>query len=224
MFSEPKNPKKKAPQWNISEDKVFEFAEFKQLRKTCKNLKRQGIKDEIFSLVRDWLTIELGLYTGLRVEEMTLLKIKDLLVSGEHSSVFVRKGKGEKQRNVRISCFFKQECREFLKIREQFGLTNNDEDFILTSAKGKNLTTRALQKAFKRCAKKAGLPDRYSIHNMRHTYSTYLLQASGDVRLVQLQLGHASLLTTQKYLWLIERSTKLAVENLYRFPSKINKL
>ena len=78
------------------------------------------------------------------------------------------------------------------------------------------MTTRAIQKAFKRCAKQAGLPGHYSIHCLRHTYACLLLQASNwNIRLVQKQLGHSKITTTQVYADVMLPEIKRALDKLY---------
>jgi len=209
-------PKKKSYEWILSEKKVLLKAEIKRLRKFCKRLRREGIKKEKFFLVRDWFMVELGLFSGLRVEEMTDLKIKDMSITDRHASIFVRNGKGGKKRTVWINNKLKRTCNKFLKLRERFRLDNGSEQFLLTSNKGKRLTTRALQKQFKRCIEFANLPSHYSIHCLRHTYGTYLLKASRNLKLVMKQLGHSTIKTTEIYIGLIEKDTKHALKMLYR--------
>lgn len=74
------------------------------------------------------------------------------------------------------------------------------------------MTTRALQKAFKRAARRAGLSERYSVHSLRHTYATHLLRASGyNLRLVQRQLGHSRITTTQVYADVLAEDARKAM-------------
>jgi len=206
----------KSFEWVISEDKVLPRDEIVKLIKFCHKLKSKGIRKNRFCLVRDWFMVELGLFTGLRVEEMVELQVKDVLIDNSHASIIVRHGKGSRKRAVWINHVFKQSCSEFLKIREKFGLNNDEEQFLLTSQKGKPLTKRALQKRFKMCIQKANLPAHYSIHCLRHTYGTFLLRASGNLKMVKEQLGHASIKTTEVYISLIEEDTKQALKNLYK--------
>jgi site-specific recombinase XerC len=87
---------------------------------------------------------------------------------------------------------------------------------LASSNTGKHFTTRAIQKAFKRCAERAGLPARYSIHCLRHTYACFLLKASNwNIRLVQKQLGHSRIETTQVYADVMLPDIKNALEKLY---------
>jgi len=69
--------------------------------------------------------------------------------------------------------------------------TGPSDPLFLSSNTGRHLTTRAIQKAFKRMAAEAGLSAHHSIHCLRHTYACQLYKASGyNLRLVQKQLGH----------------------------------
>lgn len=67
----------------------------------------------------------------------------------------------------------------------------------------------------KKLARKSGLPAHYSIHSLRHTYATLLYKASNyNLRLVQKQLGHASISTTTVYNDIMSEHTEAAVNNL----------
>jgi site-specific recombinase XerD len=161
--------------------------------------------------------VELGLNTGLRVQEMADLKCGDLLLSGNESSLVVRKGKGDKKRSVWISPTFKASCKFFLKWKQRQGHSVEPEAPVLTSVQGKSVTKRTLQNAFKKVARAAGLEVHYSIHCLRHTYGTHLLRAGGfNLRLVQEQLGHSSVRVTEVYTSLIDVDAKKAVGKLYK--------
>lgn len=213
-------PKKKSYTWVIREDKVLLKDEVIKLRHFARILMSLGIKNKEFFLVRDWFMIELGLNTGLRVEEMADIKTDDLCIENCHSSIFVSHGKGDKQRAIRISKEFKTTCKQFLKFRKDFGLSNEPSQALLSSRTGQPITKRALQKQFKSCIKQAELPEHYSIHCLRHTFATFLLKASGNLKLVQKQLGHSSIKTTEVYISLIENDTDHSLENMYRFKGK----
>ena len=86
---------------------------------------------------------------------------------------------------------------------------------VVSSLTGVHLCTRALQDVFKRCAKLAGLAEHYSIHCLRHTYACLLLKASNwNLRLVQKQLGHSSITTTQVYADVMMPGLKRALDHL----------
>jgi len=82
-------PKHKSFEWVLSEDKVLLREEIAKLRKYCRRLKLKGTRKNKFIPVRDWFVAELGLFAGLRVEEMVELKVKDVLVSEGHASIIM---------------------------------------------------------------------------------------------------------------------------------------
>jgi site-specific recombinase XerD len=209
--------KEKRFSWALDEDKYLKIYEVKRLRNVWKKARDWALKQGKTTVVRDWFMIELGLNTGLRVEEMANLKCGDLLIKKERSSIIVRKGKGGKKRTVWINSDFKQACLWFLEWKSKTGQRIDDQAYLLTHKNSNQLTKRALQKAFKRCIKKATLPNHYSIHSLRHTYGTHLYIASGhNLRLVQQQLGHSSVRVTEVYASLIGSDVKKAIEKLYK--------
>ena len=140
--------------------------------------------------VRDALIIELALGTGLRVSEMSNLKVEDLYLKRGQGSIHVKNGKGGKNRVVDIGSNLKKQILEFLDYR------NMNSPYLFPSERGEKMTRSGIQQIFKKWAKKAKIPSHYSIHSLRHTYATNLYKASGyNLRLVQKQLGHSSPLT-----------------------------
>lgn len=221
MNSEQNKPKTRKPfNWTLDESKYLNLDKVNKLRTTCQKSKALALRTP----VRDWFMVELGLFSGLRVEEMTDLRVSDLHIKEEESSLTVRKGKGDKSRTVYLKKAFKNECLSYLNWKQSQGQDIRSEAHLLTGPKDKRLTTRALQKAFKRCMKKAGLDNNYSIHCLRHTYGSHLYKASQyNLRLVQEQLGHSSIRTTQVYANLMDNDVKKAAENLYLRDEKTNK-
>lgn len=211
-------PRKKKKRWIVGEDKILDIVEIEILRHSCQQRKKQGIKEKKFYLVRDWFMIELGLFTGLRVDEMRQLKIGDIFIKGKRSSIIVQKGKGDKKRSVWINDAFKQSCREFIEIRQSFGLNNKPDCFILSESDNSSISKRSLQKSFKRCIRRVRFSEKYSIHCLRHTYGTFLLKASKNIKLVKEQLGHSSIKTTEIYINLIAEDRQEALERLYEEP------
>jgi integrase/recombinase XerD len=167
--------------------------------------------------VRDYFIIHLGLATGLRVMEIAALKCGDLFMDKKPSAILVRKGKGQKKRLVFFKGAFEEHCKQFREWKQQIGESLEPEaPLIVSSNTGTHMTTRAIQKAFKRCAEKASLYASYSIHCLRHTYACFLLKASNwNLRLVQKQLGHSRITTTQVYLDVMMPDIQDALGRLY---------
>ena len=167
--------------------------------------------------VRDYLIIHLALATGLRVMEIAALTCGDVFL-GDGCSVLVKKGKGGKRRLVFFNTAFREHGKEYLSWKERIGeSTEPDAPLLLSSNTGGHLTTRAIQKAFKRCASEARLPSTYAIHCLRHTHACALLKASKwNLRLVQKQLGHARISTTEVYADVMAPDIKKALERMYQ--------
>lgn len=199
--------------WALDESKFLKLNEVRKLRRYCEKQRKTGRAKS----VRDWFMIELGLNAGLRVSEMRDLKCPDLHLQSEQSSISIRKGKGNKLRNVRLSEYFRKKCKWYLGWKHKLNHCTTPDSYLLTTEKGRQLTKRALQKAFKRCMASAGLPKHYSIHCLRHTYGSHLYLASNhNLRLVQEQLGHSSVRVTEVYANLMNNDVKRAIEKLYR--------
>jgi len=202
--------------WIIDESKCFGIEEVQKLKKYCEELKTTGINNKNFTSVRNWFMIELGLNTGLRVNEMASLKHKNLLIDGVRSSIVVI-GKGNKKRAIWINTYFKETCQAYITYKNQFGYAIDDEAFLLNNNKGCKISKRALQKFFKLILEQCGLYPHYYIHCLRHTYTTFLLRASNNnYRFVQQQLGHSSIRTTQVYASVIEADRHKALKRLYK--------
>ena len=194
--------------WILTFDKFMSEDEVKALRKTleaaviiAKSKAHQGP-------VRDNCIIELALGTGLRVSEIAALKIEDLDLKRGGNSLIVRHGKGDKQRIVKFSSTLKTLIQEYLDYR------TSDSEYLFPSQRQDHMFPTAIQKVFKKWAKRSGLPSKFSIHSCRHYYASALLRVSKNLRLVQQQLGHSSPQTTTVYAFALDEEITVAVEKL----------
>ncbi|MFH2069322.1 MAG: tyrosine-type recombinase/integrase [Candidatus Omnitrophota bacterium] len=209
----PGKPKKSRFSWVLDETRYLNFEKVSKLRESCEKARGSALKKKQIIPVRNWFMVELGLFTGLRVCEMVNLQSADLHIQEEQSSLTVQAGKGDKPRTVYFSEAFKHECLFYLEWKEKHipGI------YLFANREGKQLSKRTLQKSFKKCLGLAGLESHYSIHSLRHTYGSHLYKASGhNLRLVQEQLGHSSIRTTQIYASLMDEEVKKSLEELYR--------
>lgn len=164
--------------------------------------------------VRDGFLVELSLGSGLRVSELSGLTCADLPL-GDPPAVVVRRGKGNKSRIVNVSSQLRGMAEEFVAWKRSRGEDVGPHAPVFQSCvTGRAMTARALQLSFARSLRRAGVRHK-GIHAARHTYATALFRSSRDLRLVQRQLGHASLATTQIYLSLFDEDVIEAVEGLY---------
>jgi site-specific recombinase XerD len=195
-------------QWIMSFEKLMSEDEVKALRKTleaaviiAKSKAHQGP-------VRDQCIILMALGTGLRVSEIAALKLEDIDLKRGGNSLIVRRGKNNKQRIVKFSSSLKTFIQDYLDYRL------SESAYLFPSQRQDHMFPTAIQKVFKKWAKRAGLPTRYSIHSCRHYYATALLKVSRNLRLTQVQLGHSNPQTTTVYAQVLDEEITEAVEKL----------
>jgi len=204
--------------WVLEPSKFLTKEEAKKLLETARDRAEVVFAKRRKIPVRDYLIIDLALSTGLRVMEIAQLDCDDVFIRDGISSLLVRNGKCSKRRLVRFGESLKNHLNEYILWKQNVGEpTGPNDPLFLSSNTGCHLTTRAIQKAFKRTAVKAGLSSHYSIHCLRHTYACQLYKASGyNLRLVQKQLGHSSIHTTEVYADVMEPDIQDALRRLYR--------
>jgi integrase/recombinase XerC len=144
--------------------------------------------------VRDLAVMELFYSSGLRLSELTGLKLTDLdLPSGQVRVL----GKGNKERIVPVGRFARQALQAWLAQRAT--LAAADEPTVFVGRNGRALSNRTVQHRLAAKARAAGLPQHLHPHMLRHSFATHLLESSRDLRAVQELLGHANISTTQMY-------------------------
>ena len=203
--------------WVLDRSKYLSQREAKRLLKIARHLAETGLLYSHRTPVQDYFIIHLALETGLRVMEISQLNCGDIRVDERTGSLIVRKGKGGRKRLVRFNSEFKQHYDEYLKWKQAGNEPVGTNDPLLWSSHtGGHMTSRALEKAFKRVVAKAGLPEYYSIHSLRHTFACELYKASGyNLRLVQKQLGHSNSRTTEVYADVMDPDVTKSLEKLY---------
>ena len=137
---------------------------------------------------------------GLRVSELTHLKISDLFFEEGFLKVT---GKGDKQRFVPIGVntqkfinLYRQHWRSLIEIAEEH------KDTLFLNQRGKQLTRAMIFTIVKKLAEKAGIQKSISPHTFRHSFATHLLENGADLRAIQMMLGHESITTTEIYMHL----------------------
>jgi len=164
---------------------------------------------------RDWAILHVALDSGLRVSEICALQLRDVILDRAHASLIVRDGKGHKKRGVRIGSALCEHLARFIASKERAGQSTAGRAPLFVSSRGGPLTRTAVYRIFRKHADAVGIPRRFSIHSCRHTYASLLYRASDfNLRLVQKQLGHRSIQTTQIYADVLSEDAALAVEKL----------
>jgi len=146
--------------------------------------------------IRDRLMIETMYYGGLRVSEVRLLQRDDLefLRDPEDYRILVRGGKGDKDRYVCIPEHLA------IRLRDYLAQSNIDNPFLFLTRTGHRIASnRTIEYMLERYSREA-LGRRVNPHALRHSFAVHFLKAGGNLRTLQILLGHSSLTTTQIYL------------------------
>lgn len=165
------------------------FQEVKSILNVVHKKSSQGIRDKAI--------LELMYATGLRVSEISTLKVYDLNLEVQ----FIKcKGKGSKERLVPVgkkALFFLEQYLSEARPK----LSKKKEVYSLFLAQGARMLSRqSIWKMIKRTVSQAGInKKKVSPHTLRHSFATHLLEGGADLRSVQEMLGHANITTTQIY-------------------------
>lgn len=134
---------------------------------------------------------------GLRVSELTNLKISDLYFDEGFIKVT---GKGDKQRLVPIGSSTEKYINIYRKeVRVHQKIDPKAKDTLFLNQHGRQLTRAMIFTIVKRLTEKAGIRKTISPHTFRHSFATHLLENGADLRAIQQMLGHESITTTEVY-------------------------
>lgn len=160
--------------------------------------------------IRDAFILELLYVSGIRVSELTNIKISDI---DDNENKIKIMGKGNKERIV----FYGTRCRcllnKYLSIRNQFLKCPND--YLVLSNTGRKINPREIRNIINRIKLKAGVDMNISPHTFRHTFATHMLNEGADLRSVQELLGHENLSTTQIYTHLTNEKLRRTYLNTH---------
>ncbi|ERJ77106.1 tyrosine recombinase XerD [Prevotella melaninogenica] len=165
---------------------------------------------------RNRAIIEVLFSCGLRVSELTNLKLSNLYVEEQYIRVM---GKGSKERLVPISPRALDELNYWFADRNVMKIKPGEEDYVFLNRRGHHLTRTMILIMIKRYALDAGIKKTISPHTLRHSFATSLLEGGADLRAIQAMLGHESIGTTEIYTH-IDTST-LRQEILEHHPRNI---
>jgi integrase/recombinase XerD len=176
----------------------------KKMRKLPETLSYQDINKLIEAIdlskldgTRNKAIIEVLYSCGLRVSELTELKLSNLYLDIEFIKVI---GKGNKERLVPIG----GEAIKALKLwiehdRVHIPIKKGEEDMVFLNRRGSRLSRVYIFMLIKQLAKLAGINKSISPHTLRHSFATHLVEGGADLRAVQEMLGHESITTTEIY-------------------------
>ncbi len=158
---------------------------------------------------RDSAIVEVLYSCGLRVSELTTLRLSDLFF-GEG---FVRVvGKGDKQRIVPVSSAARDKIQLYMEFRTP---KYSSEQTLFLNNRGEPLTRVMVFNIIRTAARMAGIEKQISPHTLRHSYATHMLEGGANIRQVQELLGHESIVTTEIYTHLDSRRLGRVIEDSF---------
>lgn len=141
--------------------------------------------------LRNVIVLELLFSTGMRVSEISNLKIKNIDLKSNNIYIF---GKGSKER---IMCLANEKLS--LLIDNYMEIRNSDSQFLFVNKLGNVYSEQSIRNMVDAYAKAAGVELHITPHMFRHTFATALLDEDVNIRYIQQLLGHSSIVTTQIY-------------------------
>lgn len=158
---------------------------------------------------RERVLLQTAYACGLRLQEVLNLEVRD--IDSARMLVHVRQGKGNKDRLVPLSLKLLTILREYWRVQRPARWLFGTKDGQSRVHPG------TVQRQLRRAVKKAGLRKPATMHTLRHSYATHMLEAGVDVMTLQKILGHRQLSTTARYL-------HLRGDQLQRLPSLLDRL
>ena len=165
---------------------VLSQQEVKQILGNTQNLKHKSILTAIYAC-------------GLRLSELLHLKITD--IDSMRMILRIRQGKGKKDREVILS-------PNLLELLRNYWKKYRPTEWLFEGQKGGPYSARSVQAIFKEALSRANISKPATVHTLRHSFATHLVETGTDIRWVQDLLGHNSIKTTQIYTHLTDSAKR----------------
>jgi len=153
----------------------------------------------VASSLKARVLLSLSYGCGLRAGEVVRLKVKH--IDSAQKIIRIEQSKSRKDRHVMLSPETLDLLRQWWKARRGYDATTPLQERWLFPGRrpGTPMTTRQLNRLFHEAAKEAGIKKAVTLHALRHSFATHLLERGTDIRIIQALLGHDKLDTTARY-------------------------
>ena len=183
------------PKKSLQLPEVLSIDEIKCILQSFKNIKHKTLISLIYS-------------AGLRIGEALRLKLKD--IDSKRMMIYIRQSKGRKDRYVPLSQVLLILLREYFKIYKP-------SNYLFEGPYNKPYTSSSARMILKKAVKHCKIKKHVTLHTLRHSYATHLLESGTDIRLIQELLGHNSPKTTMIY-------THVSTSSLQKIENPLDKL
>ena len=156
---------------------ILTVEEMRKIINSITNLKHRAIISTIYSC-------------GLRISEAVNLKIND--IDSSAMTVKIVNAKGKNDRIVMLS-------EKLLSLLREYFKEYKPKVYMFEGQKGEKYSSRSIQQIFNNAVKKVGIKKKVTVHSLRHSFASHLLDNGTDIRFIQELLGHKHLSTTQIY-------------------------
>jgi site-specific recombinase XerD len=174
---------------------VLSVSEVEKILKVTENIKHKAI-------------LMLAYSAGLRLSEILNVKLTD--IDEERMQIRVEQAKGKKDRYSLLSV-------RFLEVLKEYYIKYKPKEWLFEGANGGKYSSGSIQAIMKDSVKKAGIEKEVSVHTLRHSFATHLLENGTDLRYIQSLLGHSSSKTTDIY-------THITTKGFDQIKSPLDKL
>ena len=157
--------------------KVLSKQDVKKIIEVTTNVKHKAIISAIYGL-------------GLRVSEVLALQVKD--IDSKRMLVYINDSKGKKDRVVMLP-------KKLLELLRNYFIEYKPTTFLFEGQKKQKYTATSTRKIFINAKTKANVSTTATLHTLRHSFATHLLENGTDIRLIQKLLGHKNIKTTLIY-------------------------
>lgn len=165
---------------------VLSMEEVKKLFEASRNLKHKTLLSLIYS-------------AGLRIGEAIAMKVPDIDL--DRKLIHVKKAKGKKDRFTLLS-------PQFVKLLAEYCQIYQPKEYLFEGFAGGKYSATSAQMVLKKAVERAGIKKRVTLHTLRHSFATHLLENGTDIRYIQVLLGHSSPKTTMIYTHVSDTSIK----------------
>lgn len=177
-----------------------------KLIESCRSTKQRAIVETFYG-------------SGIRLEELRMLKLTD--IESKNNRIFVHCGKGRKDRYTLLSKRLVETLRNYYRTQKQ-----KPKSYLFEGQKpGEPLHSRSIQHSVVMAYQNAGLSEKgHKVHALRHSFATHLLDAGVDIHTIKELLGHSDIKTTTVYLHLQSSKRNLLVsplDELYKPDNEI---
>jgi integrase len=155
---------------------------------------------EAYAASRNWAVVSLMLFAGLRVEEAWLVQVEDITIGERSGEVFVRNGKGSKERNVPLNLMARRALSQYLTSRPASGSLFD-------------ISIRTMQRIVSDLGQRINVPD-MTCHWLRYHFAKSLEKAGKPIEMIRDLLGHTSIEITRRYLRSSMEDLQSAVEEV----------